>query len=223
MVSTFTSTIWRARCWPRLTSSPSHGRYPLWTPDSQLVVFYSDAGGGGLYSMPADGTGLAQTPHDKSALCKYRPPGPRAVERSSSSNGPLTALERRIFTRCRSLVSRTATPLVQTAANGRAIRLFRRMDGGWRIRRERPAPRTSYVRPFPQVDSGRWRISTDGGHSPVWSRDGRQLFFISRGRAMSVPIETAPPLRPGTPTVMFDLPPFYGSVVEDRKPVGPRT
>src|SRR5262249_55110736 len=41
----------------RLTSSPTHGRYPLWTPDSQRLVFYSDAAGGGLYSMAADGTG----------------------------------------------------------------------------------------------------------------------------------------------------------------------
>ena len=41
----------------RLTSSPLHGRSPLWTPDSQRVVFYSDADGGGLYSMAADGTG----------------------------------------------------------------------------------------------------------------------------------------------------------------------
>ena len=48
----------------RLTSSPLHGRFPLWTPDSQSVVFYSDAGGGGLYSMAADGTRLAESPHD---------------------------------------------------------------------------------------------------------------------------------------------------------------
>ena len=30
---------------------------------------------------------------------------------------------------------------------------------------------------------------------------------------MSVPLETAPTFRPGTPTVMFDLPPFYSSAV----------
>jgi hypothetical protein len=45
----------------------------------------------------------------------------------------------------------------------------------------------------------------------LWSRVGKPLFFISSGRAMSVPIETTPTFRPGTPTAMFDLPPFYGS------------
>jgi len=30
---------------------------------------------------------------------------------------------------------------------------------------------------------------------------------------MSVPIETAPTFRPGTPSQMFDLPPFYSSAM----------
>jgi hypothetical protein len=66
-----------------------------------------------------------------------------------------------------------------------------------------------FVRPFPNVDRGRWPIAS--GHSPLWSRDGRELFFVSRGRAMAVPIETASGFRPGAPTVMFDLPPFYST------------
>ena len=33
-----------------------------------------------------------------------------------------------------------------------------------------------YVRPFPGP-GGRWHISTGGGSFPLWSRDGRQLFF----------------------------------------------
>ena len=33
---------------------------------------------------------------------------------------------------------------------------------------------------------------------------------------MSVPIETAPTFRPGTPTVMFDLPPFFQSSARTR-------
>ena len=34
-----------------------------------------------------------------------------------------------------------------------------------------------YVRPFPDVDSGRWQISTQGGVQPVWSANGRELFY----------------------------------------------
>jgi Tol biopolymer transport system component len=35
-----------------------------------------------------------------------------------------------------------------------------------------------YVRPFPGPGA-RFQISTDGGEMPVWSRDGRHLYFIT--------------------------------------------
>ena len=34
-----------------------------------------------------------------------------------------------------------------------------------------------YVQPFPLVDRGRWKISTAGGTEPLWSPDGRELFY----------------------------------------------
>jgi Tol biopolymer transport system component len=34
-----------------------------------------------------------------------------------------------------------------------------------------------YVQTFPE-HGGRWQISTSGGSFPVWSRDGRELYFI---------------------------------------------
>jgi serine/threonine-protein kinase len=36
-----------------------------------------------------------------------------------------------------------------------------------------------YVRPFPNTDSGKWQISTDGGAEPVWSPDGETLYYRS--------------------------------------------
>jgi serine/threonine-protein kinase len=35
-----------------------------------------------------------------------------------------------------------------------------------------------YVRPFPGP-GGRWQISTGGGQFPIWSRNGREIFFES--------------------------------------------
>ena len=34
-----------------------------------------------------------------------------------------------------------------------------------------------YVRPFP-VGEGRLEVSADGGEQPVWSRDGRTLYYV---------------------------------------------
>ena len=104
----------------------------------------------------------------------------------------------------------TASPLLRSAAREEQPAVS--PDGRWLAHTVREAPDAEielFVRPFPHADAGRWQISS--GHSPLWSRDGRELFFISRGRAISVSIETAPTFRPGNATEMFDLPPFYTS------------
>jgi Tol biopolymer transport system component len=36
-----------------------------------------------------------------------------------------------------------------------------------------------YVRPFPNTSSGKWQISTDGGIDPIWSANGRELYYRS--------------------------------------------
>ena len=34
-----------------------------------------------------------------------------------------------------------------------------------------------YVRPYRNVDAGRWQVSLRGGRQPLWSRNGRELFY----------------------------------------------
>ena len=48
-----------------------------------------------------------------------------------------------------------------------------------------------YVRPFPNVDDNFRQVSNAGGFMPLWSRDGRELFYLERGpeRLMSVSID----------------------------------
>lgn len=40
------------------------------------------------------------------------------------------------------------------------------------------------VRPFPDVNSGNWQVSTAGGTRPLWARDGRELFYVAPGGAL---------------------------------------
>jgi serine/threonine-protein kinase len=64
-----------------------------------------------------------------------------------------------------------------------------------------------YVRPFPEVDKGKWQISSSGGNSPLWSPDGRELFYLTgtttSDAAMRVAVETQPTFKSGKPEVLF--------------------
>jgi eukaryotic-like serine/threonine-protein kinase len=68
-----------------------------------------------------------------------------------------------------------------------------------------------YVRPFPEVDKGKWQVSMSGGAHPLWSPDGQELFFLSEENAvMAVPVETDPQFKiNGTPTVLFQAESLY--------------
>jgi hypothetical protein len=49
-----------------------------------------------------------------------------------------------------------------------------------------------------------WQISTDGGTEPVWSPDGRELFYRAGERMMVAPIENAPVFTRGKPRTLFE-------------------
>jgi serine/threonine-protein kinase len=63
--------------------------------------------------------------------------------------------------------------------------------------------REVYVTTYP--DGGTtWQVSTGGGDSPLWSRDGRELYFVAGTRMMVVSVSTEPTLNLSTPVVLFD-------------------
>jgi serine/threonine-protein kinase len=63
-----------------------------------------------------------------------------------------------------------------------------------------------HVRPFPDVDSGHWVISSEGGESPKWSPTGDALYYRSGRRIMAVPVQTTPEFRAGAAKVHVENP-----------------
>jgi serine/threonine protein kinase len=62
-----------------------------------------------------------------------------------------------------------------------------------------------YVMAYPGP-AERIRVSTGGAQGLRWSRDGRELLYVSGDRhMMSVPIKTSPSLQIGTPAALFEL------------------
>jgi Tol biopolymer transport system component/tRNA A-37 threonylcarbamoyl transferase component Bud32 len=79
-----------------------------------------------------------------------------------------------------------------------------------------------YVRPFDAASAmgsssssssgampltGKWMVSKDGGISPLWRRDGKELFYLSPdGMAMAVEVSTSGVFQAGVPKPLFKTP-----------------
>ena len=62
-----------------------------------------------------------------------------------------------------------------------------------------------YVQPFPDLDHGRWQVSTGGGTRPLWARNGRELFYLGpAGSLMAVPVQPGPGFTRGNAAVVVE-------------------
>jgi serine/threonine-protein kinase len=77
-------------------------------------------------------------------------------------------------------------------------------DGRWVAYESGESGRTEiYVRAFPAGDE-RFQVSTDGGFEPVWAKTGKELFYRSGKKLISVPLKPGPDFVPDTPKVLFE-------------------
>jgi eukaryotic-like serine/threonine-protein kinase len=90
--------------------------------------------------------------------------------------------------------------------NGEQVKLSR--DGAFLAYTSGELKRTEvYVQTFPD-HTGKWQVSTGGGDWPVWSRDGRELYFLSGdGKMMAVEVKiSGRTFEAGVPKVLFSVP-----------------
>ncbi len=60
-----------------------------------------------------------------------------------------------------------------------------------------------YVRPLAE-GGGRWQVSTEGGASPAWSADGKELFFRNGNQMMVAEVRAGTAFGWGTPRKLFE-------------------
>jgi len=69
-------------------------------------------------------------------------------------------------------------------------------------------PELETLRPFPNVETGKWQVSTKGGVMPKWGRSGPELFYVTADREMvAASIVTDPSVAVARQTILFALPP----------------
>jgi dipeptidyl aminopeptidase/acylaminoacyl peptidase len=76
-------------------------------------------------------------------------------------------------------------------------------DGKWLAYESNETGRAEiYVQPFPRLDH-KYPISSEGGREPVWSHDGRELFFRNGDRMMVVTVGAGTTFSAEPPRVLF--------------------
>jgi len=78
-------------------------------------------------------------------------------------------------------------------------------DGRWLAYQSNESGQSEiYVRPFPNVDDGKWQISTDGGREADWGPEGQELFYRGQTHLMVAEIETEPDFSWSSPESVLD-------------------
>jgi dipeptidyl aminopeptidase/acylaminoacyl peptidase len=188
-------------------------RYPVWSPDGVRVAFQSDRDGEpAIYAQRADGTGpieqLTKPVKGEAHVPESWSPDGRYISFSilKGSKYSLSIL---------SVSDRTIEPFANVQSFEPPGSVFS-PDGRWLAYHFAPETRTAaenggvFVKPFPATGVQLHRVpKVDRDFQPVWSRDGKTLFYVplaATGRLAAVTFTTQP-------SVMFGSPETFASDV----------
>jgi Tol biopolymer transport system component/predicted Ser/Thr protein kinase len=186
------------RTWSRLTFDQD-AFTPAWMPDGARIVYSSD-GQRATYSVAADGGGppVRLTPESSTAgdMPAIAPDGRLALIAVQSGQGDDIA--------SLTLDGQQRMAAFQADAGNEASPAFS-PDGKYVAYSSTASGRRDvYIRTF-AAPVRKWLVSVDGGGTPRWRRDGRELFFLAGARMMAVSVTaTAAGLTIGTPTMLFE-------------------
>jgi len=185
----------------RITSDPKSDGSPVLSPDGRFVVFASDRNGvDDLFQARADGAGDEHV-LVKSSVRKY-PTDWSAhwisfTAFDSTRKQDLWVLE----------PQGAAKPYLQTEFSERDGRLS--PDERWMLyTSDETGTDAVYIRPFPNSNSGKWRVSgAGGGVAARWRADGKEIYYVDdRGQIMAVAVTfsgQSPEL--GVPRALFRM------------------
>jgi len=201
----------------RLTATHGSSMSGVWSPDGRRVAFQSNRSGVyDLYGKDANGAGdeelLVKSSHAKIPT-GWSPDGRflvyNEIDPKTGTDIWALALED----------DRKPFSFLKTEFDESAGRLSPLPDSQGRLWMVYSSNETGqgeiYLRPFLPGASGgpagvRVRVSTGGGFSPQWRKDGRELFYVSflDGKTVLMAVDVKLGVTPdiGTPQTLFDIP-----------------
>jgi hypothetical protein len=178
----------------RFTFDAATDDIAVWSPDGSRILFTSTrTGGGDLYEKPASGAEqevLVVGSDDVKTPSSWSADGRWLLFHSTN---PATSSD--VWVVPMTGEQRTPSVLVKTPV--REVWGAFSPDGRWVAYMSNESGRPEiYVRPFTAPGSttagGQWQVSTAGGIHPVWSPDGRELYYIDPvGALVAAPVSSA--------------------------------
>jgi serine/threonine-protein kinase len=174
---------------------------PIWTPDGSRLTYSSGQEAAlNLFWKPADGSGIAER-LTESDLCQWPYDWSRDGKTLAFMETDPTDYWSLAFLRPEG--EPRTEPFSRTRGRHNQPRFS--PDGRWVAYNSNGEV---YIEPFPGLGGPR-QISTSGGAEPVWSPDGRELFYKLPNLPhvmpmLSVAIETSPSVRSGRPQKLFE-------------------
>jgi serine/threonine-protein kinase len=198
------SDLWlidvRTKAMTKLTNGVAIDDQPEWTPDGKRVLYRSiEPSGTTLKSIPIDGS-EAPTVVVNSSLDPYHGGLSRDGKWLIARSGDLAIPDRQIFV---APTSGDRTPRLLVKGPGSHFAPTLSPDDRLLAYVSDVSGRPElYLRPFPESGEP-IQVSRAGGLEPVWSRDGRTLFYRFGRAIMSVTV-SSPPITISAPRVVFE-------------------
>lgn len=183
------------RTFTRITYDPSWEESPIWSPDGEWLLYTGQRQGKyHILRKRSDGSGSDEVLHSSPFILPVR---------SISPDGRFAAFvlnNRDIWVL--DLKEGNARAFLETPFDEGSPSFS--PDGKWLAYLSNDSGQQQiYVQSFPGP-GGRLQISTEGGHSPVWSPDGKELFYRSGSALMVVELSPGPPLKISSPRVFLE-------------------
>jgi eukaryotic-like serine/threonine-protein kinase len=196
----------------RITFGGNLNFTPVWTPDGKRIAFLSNREGPqNIFWQLADGSGGLERLTTSEYVDPPRSFSPDGQLLAYVEVNPTTGYDIWVLR----LSDRKAQPFLQTPFN-ESVPSFS-PDGHWLAYISDESGRFEvYVQPYPGPGS-KYQISTEGGTEPVWNPNGKELFYRSGDKMMTVDISSQPSYSVGRPKMLFQGPyvptpitfPFY--------------
>lgn len=177
----------------RLTLYAGMDRGPSWTADGRAVRFLSDRP-----VSPLSPSGETTSAKGQLHVWEQAADGSGDAHLVWRRDGQLTLYS------MQASVDSVVRAMAKPGAEIRGATLS--PDGRWLayVSNEQ-GPYEVFVRPFPNVNGGKWQVSNGGGGAPLWAHSGRELFYATRSAMFSVRLTLGASVVAEPPRALFPI------------------